>query len=99
MPQRVFHRLESALGGSPAVLLGPAPEQYHRPDLVLGAFAMLERQVEEGSAIERRAQIEPAVHGSTGGGTRTCIAGKGSQRAAVDVARKLVEQQHEGQRA
>src|SRR5215470_14556899 len=60
---------------------------------------MLERQVEKETSVERRALVEAAVDGCGGYGASACVARKGPQRAAVDVARELIEQQHKGQRA
>jgi hypothetical protein len=96
--QHVFHLLEGALAGAAAMLLGPAPEQGDGAGLVLGILGMFERQVEEEAAVERGASIEAALDRGVGGGARPGVAGKGAQRAAMDVARELVEQQHERQR-
>src|SRR6185295_11854509 len=99
MAQHVLHLLEGALAGGAAMLLGPAPEQRDGAGLVLGILAMLERQEEEKSAVERRASIEAALDRGVGGGARVGVAGKGTQRAAMDVAGELVELQHQRQRA
>src|SRR5215468_8802508 len=99
MAQGVLHRIEGALALGSAMFLGPAPEEGNRTDLILGILAMLERQVEEAPSIESRAPIKTAVDGRSGRGSGAYIAGKGSQRSAMDVAWELVEQQHERERA
>lgn len=59
---------------------------------------MHQRQIEERPQSRRRRQIEAAGDGGVGDRARLRIGGEGPARAAMQVARKLVEQQQQRQR-
>src|SRR5215472_3125433 len=76
-----------------------AVEQSHRAALVGEVLAMVKRHVEKPPPRLGNQPVEPAGERPVGGGTRDRVGGVGARLVAKDVARDLVEQQHQGERA
>lgn len=92
-------------GDDPVVMLGPAIvggavqrlEQRKRPILIRHGFRVLERQVEEAAQSHLRPLIKAGRQGLTRQAQRQRIGGEGVAGPAKDVARKLIQQDHQGQ--
>ena len=90
------------------VVLGPAVVGFalhpglEQPDLkvLIGAILrMLEGQVEEPADVSLNLQVVPGLQRLPGDHPRECIGGEGMASAAEGVARKLVQQDQQAQRA
>src|ERR1043165_3653309 len=66
--------------------------------LILHVFRMLERQIEEAAQVGEGA-VEAVENGAAGDGTCQRIGGESPRLSAKHVARKLVEQDEESERA
>ena len=74
-------------------------EHRHRALLVLQAFRVFERQVNEGAQLRRQLAVQPILDGAHGVMPRQPVGGKGVRSATETVARELVQQDLQGQRA
>jgi hypothetical protein len=74
-------------------------EQSDRAALVAEILAVVKRHIEEQPPGRRNDLIETSFECSVGDGASRGVGRVGAWRAAKDVARDLVEQQHQGQRA
>ena len=98
-------RKTAEAGDDPVVMLGPAIvggavqrlEQRKRPILIRHGFRVLERQVEEAAQSHLRPLIKAGRQGLTRQAQRQRIGGEGVAGPAKDVARKLIQQDHQGQ--
>ena len=93
----------SLMGDGVAHKFGVGAALAHQVDaalLVGGIFRMLQRQIEEHPVLlVRQRQIEAAPDRRLGHGPRLRIGGKGLRRIAIHVARQLIEQDDQRQRA
>ena len=78
---------------------GIARHQIQPAALILQIFAVLERQVEEQPPGRRHVAVEAAGERPVRGGQRKMVAGPDARGAAEDVARHLIEQHDQRQRA
>lgn len=100
---------EAAEAGDDAVMmLGPAVgratfhpglEQFQLPDLVGEVLGMLQRQIEEAADVALDLQVVPGLQRPPGDRPRQRIGGEGVACAPEHIARKLVQQDQQGQRA
>jgi hypothetical protein len=74
-------------------------EQYLRAALVVDVLAVMKRHMEEPTPHRRKQLVEAAGERPVGGATCGRVGRVGARRAAEDVARDLVEQQHQGKSA
>lgn len=80
-------------------LLCMGPEEAQAQILVLERLGMLKRQVEEGTQQRLNLTVKASLYGGSRHGSGLAIRGIGMGAAAVEVARKLVEQDGQGKRA
>ncbi len=106
--ERLIAMREAAEAGDDTVMmLGPTVvggtvqrlEQHKRPILIRHGFRVLERQVEEAAQSHLRPLIKAGRQGLTRQAQRQRIGGEGVAGPAKDVARKLIQQDHQGQGA
>ena len=69
-------------------------EECQRAALVGDVLAVMKRHIEEQPPGRRDQLVEAALERPVGGGARRRVGRIGARRAAKDVARHLVEQQH-----
>ena len=90
------------------VVLGPAVvgfalhsglEQFDLPRLISEVLRMLQRQIEESPDVALYLQVVPGLQRLPGDHPSQGIGGEGMARTAECVARKLVKQDQQGQRA
>ena len=74
-------------------------EEAHRKLLILKTLGMHEGKVEEGAPRDGADKIEAAAQSLGRDKPRIRIAGEGARVAAKEIARKLVENEEEGERA
>src|SRR5262249_52496701 len=74
-------------------------EQSPRPALVVEILTVMKRHIEKPSPDRRNPLVEAALERPVGGGAGRRIGRVGARRAAEDVARDLIEQQHQSKRA
>lgn len=77
----------------------PGLEQFDLPVLIHQILRMLERQVEEPADVALDLQVMPGLQRAKSEHPRQRIGGEGMARAPEHIARKLVEQDQQGQRA
>ncbi|TPW00964.1 MAG: hypothetical protein FD125_2847 [bacterium] len=77
----------------------PGLEQFELPVLIGAILRMLERQVEEPADISIGPQVVPGLQGASGEQPRQRIRREGMARAPEHVARILVQQHQQGERA
>ena len=86
----------------PAVVgfaLHPGLEQFHLPGLIGAVLRMLQRQIEEPPDVARNLQVVPGLQRLLCEKPRQWIRSEGMALAPEGVARKLVQQDQQGQRA
>lgn len=86
----------------PAVVgfaLHPGLEQFDLPGLIGAVLRMLQRQIEEPANVARNLQVVPGRQRLLRKRARQRIRSEGMTGAAEGVARKLVQQDQQGQRA
>ncbi len=93
----IAHRI--AAGALAPGAVGQAFEQFERAALVGEVFAVVQRHVEELAPGRRQGVIKAARQRVLGDGAGRRVSHVGARRVAKDVARDLVEQQHQRQGA
>ena len=101
-------RKAAEAGDDVVVMLGPAVvgfalhpglEQFHLPGLIGAVLRMLQRQIEEPPDVARNLQVVPGLQRLLCEKPRQRIRSEGMARAPEGVARKLVQQDQQAQRA
>ncbi len=101
-------RKAAEAGDDVVVVLGPAIvgfalhpglEQFDLPGLIGAVLRMLQRQIEEPPDVALNLQVVPGLQRPLCKMPRQRIRREGMARAAEGVARKLVQQDQQGQRA
>src|ERR1700677_1650131 len=79
------------------VLLAQASDEFDRKCLVLAILAMLERQVQKQALLLFHVDVEALPDGGSGKPAREGISREGTRRAAEQITRELIQDNHGGQ--
>jgi hypothetical protein len=98
MAQNVGEMVIGLGTGFRRAILDPGAEQAERARLIDQIFAVFVGKIEKESPAARQRQIESAIDGAARHLAGQGIVGESERRTTVDVARKLIEDDDQGQR-